>query len=622
LESLHRGIVPIEQWLRDPFYNGPEARALAPFWYDVLVRYFRGDKHSILFSGSVRSGKSYCLLVVIKRYVYEISRWYDFPGLFGLSATTLPRIVFMSLSVDKAESTGLDRLIRMVDATPYFQLPRFKRRRINSELSFPWIKVVSGSDVNHLIGDDVFGAVLDEASLRGRTKSTAVQQIHEIFMEMRSRSETTFSVGGKWGGFSAIAATAGKATSFVDMQVQRAKRGDADFFLVEAAMYDVRPDSYSKERFKVYTGDGNVAPFICDAPGPEVLQVINGNGQSLEQFLNEREFLIVNPPVSLRHFYEEDIEFSLQNLSGVTRTGSSLFVSNTSLIKKMFDPSLKYPTRVVLPDGVPNFGIYDTLLPEELVDEDMLNSAYHGEPVYAHFDVSRVNDATGFSAIFLSEESGKIESVLVTPVYLDRSKPGNEIDQVKLVGLVVVLLKLGVNFRMVTGDGFGSEYLITRFKLLLGNDFAGRFSLDKTPAGYITMLNFMKLGMYRLYPVPRLQYELENLVYDKFLGKVDHPPNSDPVNPVYWKDVSDSLAGASFHLSVYEDLSYENMMVQSEIEKARHQGNPDAEEEDDFYSSLADGEDFYSGLADGVGEDDGGPEPADPLERMMREIMP
>jgi hypothetical protein len=617
--ASHLTIVPIEQWLRDPFYNGPEAKALSPFWYDVLVKYFRGDKHNILFTGSQRSGKTYALLIAIKRYAYEMSRWDDFPGIFGLSSTTLPRIIFMSLSSDKAESTGLDRLIRMFDSTPYFQLPRFKRRRINSEIAFSWVKIVSGSDVNHLIGDDIFGAVLDEASLRGRTKSAAIVQIHEIFMEMRSRSETTFSVNGKWGGFSAIASTAGKATSFVDVQVQRARRGDANFFLVEAAMYDVRPESYSRERFDVYTGDGQVAPFICDSPPQDVIQTINGSGMPLSQFLADKQSLIVHPPVSLRHFYEEDIEYSLQNLSGVTRTGSSLFVANQSLIKKMIDPSLKYPTQIILPDGIPKFGIYDTLLPEELVDEDMISSVYNGEPVYAHFDISRINDATGFSAIFWHEEYKQIFPVLVTPVYLDRSKPGNEMDQVKLVGLITTLYRLGVNFRMISADGYSSEYMVSRFKLLLGNDRASRFSLDKTPAGYITMLNFMKLGLFRLYAVPRLQYELENLMWDSYQGKVDHPPNIDPSNPIYFKDVSDSLAGASFHLSVFEDISYENMSVQAEVEAARRSRKSDDEDESgDFYSDLADGEDFYSDIEGSVVEV---PVSNDPVERMMRDLL-
>jgi hypothetical protein len=309
--------------------------------------------------------------------------------------------------------------------------------------------------------------------------------------------------------------------------------------------------------------------------------------------------------------------------------GSSLFISNKSFIKGMWSPGLRYPTALPLSSlrgGIPYFGIYDTLLPEELLSEDMINVHYQGEPVYAAFDVSRVNDATGFAAVFYSEERAKILPVLITPVYLDRAVSGNEIDQVKLAGLVTTLYRMGVNFRCISADGFASEFLIQRFKLLLGKDDANRdkavrFSVDKNPAGHLTMLNFMKLGMYRLYRVPRLEYELENLVYDRYLGKVDHPPNSDPEHPVYWKDVTDALAAASFHLSVYENLSYEDLQVSAEVEKARKGRRPVGVGDggpEDFYSGLADGEDFYSG----VDAADDGDDFSDPMDKLMRDILP
>jgi hypothetical protein len=284
----------------------------------------------------------------------------------------------------------------------------------------------------------------------------------------------------------------------------------------------------------------------------------------------------------------------------------------------MFDSSMKPPFGLVVRDDMPFFGIYDTLLPEELISEDLINEHYSGERVYAAFDISRVNDATGFSAIFYSEEERKILPLVVVPIYLNRNVAGNEIDQVKLVGLVLALYRMGVNFRYITADGFSSDFLIQRFKLIFGNEFAGRFSVDKNKAAHITMLNFMKLGMYRLYPVPRLAYELEHLVDDPVAGMVDHPPNTDPSNPVYFKDVSDSLAAASFHLSVYEELSYEDLMVSGEVAKARSQRAVAEDGEEDFYSDIDEGgEDFYSDLS--VYEDE---LPVDPLTKLERDIRP
>jgi hypothetical protein len=116
-----------------------------------------------------------------------------------------------------------------------------------------------------------------------------------------------------------------------------------------------------------------------------------------------------------------------------------------------------------------------------------------------------------------------------------------------------------------------------------------------------------------------LRYELENLVYDAYVGKVDHPPNVDPVNPVYFKDVSDSLAAASFQLSVHEDLAYEDLLVQAEVSKARGAlGDGGEDETEDFYSGLEAGEDFYSGVGAGDVEE---PDSGDPVDKLMRDIM-
>jgi hypothetical protein len=134
------------------------------------------------------------------------------------------------------------------------------------------------------------------------------------------------------------------------------------------------------------------------------------------------------------------------------------------------------------------------------------------------------------------------------------------------------------------------------------------------------MLNFMKLGMYRLYDVPRLRYELENLVYDAYVGMVDHPPNTDPTNPVYFKDVSDTLAASSFQLAVFEDLSYEDMTSQIALAKAKAavgDGEDDAPE--DFYGDIDGGEDFYGDIETKAVDQD---EPLDPVEKLMRDIMP
>ena len=610
--------VPVAEWLDSTYYLGEESKTLYPYWKQTIIDFFNGDRRAFIFSGSSRSGKSVCAAIIVIRMIYEISCIDNFPGLFGLSATTLPKGIYFSFSNVAADSTGIQRILRILDQIPYFNHPSMKRRPVSTMVSFPYIEIYGGSRFLHAIGSDLLFSIFDEANERGNVaQSNMVSDAVKIWMEIRMRSETTFSVGGLWGGMAGIISTAGRSSSFVDMELEKAKK-HGNYFYREAASYDVRPQSYSKEKFSVYPGDGGVPAFIVGEPNPGVIQAVNALGISVDQFVAEKDSLLVRPPMSLKHFYEEDIDTALQNLSGVTRLGSSLFIPNKTYINRMFDPALKYPTKLVIPDSIPNFGIYDTLLPEELVDEDMLNETYNGEPCYISLDLSRVNDSTGFSAIFFNEEQRKIMPVLVTAIYLDRFKHGNEIDLVKIMGLITQLHRLGVNVRMVTADGYSSDYIVQRCKMIFGNDRVERFSVDKTPTAYITMLNFMKLGMFRLYPNARLQYELENLVYDPVAGKVDHPVNSDSSNPVYFKDIADSLAAATFELSVYENLSYEDLVVTTEVEKARKAHRVGKEdEEEDFYGDIDGGEDFYSDLVYYDVEED-----MDPLDQMMHDIMP
>lgn len=615
--ELLRPIVSIKDWVCSPFYIGEET--IYPYWKDAIVDFYSGDKRAFIFSGSSRVGKSYGSAFLVIRLIYELSCIKNFPSIFGLSPTTLPKGFYFSFSSEGADSTGIQRILRILDQIPYFNYPSTKRRGVQSYVSFPYLEVYSGSKATHSLGSDLLFAIFDEANERSNVaKSRALQDAANIWMEIRMRSELTFSINGIWGGMAGILSTAGKTSSFVDMELEKAKT-HGNYFLREAAVYDVRPASYSKDKFSVFSGGGGVPAFILDSPTPEVTQTINGLGMSVEQFVVEHPSMLVHPPVSLRHFYDEDLEVSLQNLSGVTRTGSSLFVSNKVWIKNMFNSSFKYPTKLILNNGIPLFGLYDTTLPEELVDEDMLNDVYNGQPTYISVDLSRSNDPSGFSAIFFDDENRKIKAVLVTAIYLDRLKAGNEMDPVKVVGLITHLHRLGVNIRMVTADGFQSDYLITRCKLLLGNDRVERFSADKSPVAHITMLNFMKLGMYCFYDIPRLRYELENLIYDKVSGKIDHQPNSDSSNPIYFKDISDALACSSHQLAIYENLSYEDLMVTMEVEKARglRKSEDDVEEIEDFYGAVAaDEDDFYSDVSSSDDDVD-----LDPMEQLRKDIM-
>ena len=569
-----RPIIPVEQWCEDPFFLGPTAGHLRPYQKDALFEFCNSrDKRKIIFTGSSRSGKSFLMRVVVIRIAYEISCFDSFPTLYNLDESTLPQIIWFAFTKGKSNSTGIGALIRMIDKIPYFQDPSVKRRDVNSEIQFPFLRIVSGSQVTDAIGEDLLGAILDEANVRKVAKGSEVENAQGMFKEIRQRSQMTFSRNGIWGGFSAIISSATTSSSFTAQELEKAKK-KGDTVIMEISVYAANPSQYSKETFDVYIGSPEIQPFIVDQADDVIRSKINTNyGKTLEEYLAENPQLIEPVPVSIRENYEEDISFALANMSGITQTGTNLFITNKRWIANMWNGD-----RVTY--DVPNLGIFDTI-PVEIYAEMTKNlESYTGENVYIHVDPSQKWDHTGFSALYYSSSEKKIKTLLTAEFTIDHGKPDNQIDQEKLFQLIVFLKDNGARLKYITGDHYAKDYLIPQSKLLLGsNGGADYFSVDTSNVAYDTALNYLKRNMYSLPYYKQMEVEAGELWRDFATGKIDHQANPNPMKPIHFKDVCDAWAAASFHIYSRERIRYDEEDIQKEVEKID-------EESDGFYDDL------------------------------------
>lgn len=575
--KLIRPLVPIEQWIEDPFFVGPEVSYIRPYVKRFLIDFANGRKRKFICTGAARTGKSYGVRLLVQRILYEASCWENFPCLFGLSPSTFPKIYWLSYTMSKAESTGLKQLIKMIDKVPYWQLPELKRKPLESELEFPFMKISSGSNVSHIIGEDTLGCVLDEANVRKVASGTEVEEAQRMFTEMRQRSVMTFSRNGIWGGFSGIISSSTTSSSFVYQELQKAKEKN-DTVIMEASVYEANPEQFSKETFDVYLGDSDIPPFIVDKADSTITgQINNTYGLTLDNFIKEHSDNIEKVPVSIREFYEEDLIFSLANMSGKVQAGGSNFMS-IKTTDKIWDKSLKMPFPLGQKD-IPEIGIYDPTSPQDIWNPDIALLHYHGENAYVHIDASQKHDKTGFSMLYWDKEDSIIRSLLTCSFFLNPSIADNQIDQEKILQLLIFMRDNGVNMKFLSGDHYAKDFIIPQVKRMWGNDHADYLSVDKDSVAYLTMLNFAKMGRYSIPYYAQLEYELTNLIYDRSTGKIDHPKNPNASKPIYFKDCSDAFAGATFHIYTREGRHYEDLMMEKEQEKIVI---PD----DGFFSSI------------------------------------
>lgn len=583
--ELIRPIVPIEEWLTSEFYLGDEVEAIRPYVAEFVKEFNHATyvnelgltvpKRKFIATGASRTGKSYGSRILLDRVFYEMSCWRNFPCLFGLSPSTMPKVFWLSYTMSKSTSTGMKGLMKIIDKTPYWQLPDVKRKDVESAIIFPFCEVLPGSNVSHIIGEDMLGCVLDEANVRKVAQGTEVEETQKMFQEMRQRSVMTFSKNGVWGGFSGIISSTTTSSSFVALELEKAKK-DGDTVIMEASVYEANPEQYSKEKFPIFIGNGEIEPFIVDQADETIRNRINETyGVTLDEFIEDNPQLIEPVPVSIRKFYEEDLVFSLANMSGKAMSGSNKYMS-PKIVNKIWDKTLKNPFN----KDIPQIGIYDSIAPYEIWNPDIGMENYHGENVYVHIDASQKHDHTGFSALYYDVEDKMIRSILTVRMFMNKEIPDNQIDQEKILQLLLFMRDNGVNFKFISGDHYSKDWLIPQCKKIFGNDHSEYLSVDKDPVPYLTMLNLAKLDRYGLPYYKPLEHELVNLNRDLATNKVDHNHNPDGNNPIWFKDCSDGLAGATHNLYIREHIQYEQMMIEKELEKVEI---PD----DGFFSTIS-----------------------------------
>lgn len=582
--ELIRPIVPIEEWLTSEFYLGDEVEAIRPYVADFVKEFnhatyvnelgIRVPKRKFIATGASRTGKSYGSRILLDRVFYEMSCWRNFPCLFGLSPSTMPKVFWLSYTMSKSTSTGMKGLMKIIDKTPYWQLPDVKRKDVESAIIFPFCEVLPGSNVSHIIGEDMLGCVLDEANVRKVAQGTEVEETQKMFQEMRQRSVMTFSKNGVWGGFSGIISSTTTSSSFVALELEKAKK-DGDTVIMEASVYEANPEQYSKEKFPIFIGNGEIEPFIVDQADETIRNRVNETyGVTLQEFIDDNPQLIEQVPVSIRKFYEEDLVFSLANMSGKAMSGSNKYMS-PKIVNKMWDRTLRNP----FSKDIPQIGIYDSIAPYEIWNPEIAMEQYHSENVYVHIDMSQKHDHTGFSALYYDMEDKMIKSILTVRMFMNKEIPDNQIDQEKVLQLLLYMRDNGVNFRFISGDHYAKDFLIPQCKKIFGNDHSEYFSVDKDVIPAMTVLNFAKLGRYRLPYYKPLEHELVNLNKDLATNKVDHNHNPDSNNPIWFKDCFDGLQGATYHIYTREHVQYEQMMIEKELEKVEI---PD----DGFFSTI------------------------------------
>lgn len=548
-----REIVPVEEWLENPFYCGEDGAFLYDFWKEEITSFFNSRLSEWVIYGSLGGGKTTCAAVTLIRRLYELSCFENIPLIFNLMSSTVLYMIYFSISLTQATRTGYGRIQRMVDGIPYFS--RYFRRndKITSELQFPSIRIVYGSQVAHQIGLDLFGSILDEGDFFGVSSAKAAQEYsaaRDIYTSIINRRKLRFSVGGVDQGLSILISSPAYGSDFVERRILQVKKRNSAK-VTNVTGFRVTPQKYQDDGFWVYSGNDDVDPMLVDSV--EDLETLYDlldlpiPPESRKWDLARRvayckdvlELSLV--PNDFRDSFEDDLLKAIRDILGRAIRPIAGYLTEDQ-IRAAVDHSRRHPfSRQALMLSTENSARI-----EDYIDLDLLGPP--DLPRCIHIDQSVTTDRTGMACSYVSANSLLVESdPSVTVDFMLALTPPvkGEIPILRCVEFVVWLRDQGYEIGYVTMDSYQSRASLQYLRDHgIGADI---LSVDRNDDAYVAVRALALRGMFSIYDSPLFIREVRGLIWNRSRRKIDHPPHGS-------KDVADAVAASAYQAIIRNGL--------------------------------------------------------------------
>ena len=583
-----REIVPIERWLEDSFYSGPDAMRIYPYWKDILCELFKKDSNysEVILSGSIGTGKSTISIYAMLRKLYEMSCYENVAGLYNLMRTSMIAIIYFSVSRTQAELTGYGQMKSIFDSIPYFRKYFNRNEKVNSMIVLPErMLVLSGSDTSHAIGMNLIGSILDEANFhQGETTNAnagsmqSYSKVADMYASLVARGRSRFMFGGKNNSLSCLVSSATHASSFTEKLVACPK------------LWEVKPEgAYSPKRFYVFTGNDSMDPKIIESTADidEVKETLhmsihNDNiEEGAKKIMELHPDAMVSVPIDFKQDFYNDLFKSLQDLAGVSTSPTGVLFSSKPTYNKCISPVCEHPfTRET----------FTIATRSKIRVEDYLKKDFRfidpQKPHYIHVDQSKTGDSTGLSMVhldsFRTDEFGYKQPVIFTDFKL-RIVPPRKPQEISItrVRQFFNFLRdyMHINIRTISYDQYASDEAL---QVLQEEGFNAKYqSVDRTDKAYLNVCNLIYEGRIMDYNYEPFNDEWFYLQHIKEKRKVDHVVGKS-------KDVSDAWVGA----------------IQNCIDDLKDMGDPSDTGEDYSYIDENEEDDLEWRLEDLVDADE------------------
>lgn len=548
--------VSIDRFLEDDMYMGKvfqNGKLIYPFWRDQLRYIFEENPDNafeIIISGAIGTGKSTISAIGMMYLIYRTLCLKDPQKFYGLTANSPIVFVCLNLTLELAYNGLYSMIVEAIKLSPWFQEKVDIRGRYDFSIEFPKnLQLITASNVQHTIGKNVLGCIMDELNFSNAPKGSK-NSVLDMYRNIRRRLESRFLKQGRIPGFLFLVSSKNTEYDFLEQYIQTIK-DNKTAYLIDKAVYDIKPpETYVGTKFKVAVGDKTKSSRIIS------------DQEDINTIL-ELGYKVIEVPTEYRIAFEQDINDALKDIAGISSVSTSKLIPYAGKIEACINKSRNSP---LLVDEITLSLDTKESIKDYLDDLRILKKDLH-IPRFGHIDIGIKGDSLGFCLVHAANtvsverysKDGKILSFLENKYQADlelRVRPlsGSEVPLYKIREFILYLVtSLGINIQMLTFDGFQSSDSIQLLKTAGMN--VGLLSVDRTDEQYLNLRSCILEGRLDLYDQPTLIKELYELDHDIKNKKVDHPIDGS-------KDISDALCGAVWNAQKYYAEKKQTNVVQ------------------------------------------------------------
>lgn len=502
-------VVSFREFVSSPDFCDNEY--LYEFWYKQFET-LPENLSELILDGSLGGGKTTFSSYYIAYRVYCLFAKGSPQKQLGLAEDTDIFILYFSVSLVIAKLSGYQYLYDIFANCKWFNdnCPINKMLKSSIEFVGKHFRIMYASSESKQIGLNVWGFILDEANFKGQGVGTGVEEqykeVTQLYEQLLQRQESRFArADGSLDSLAILVSSASYQSSFLEKRKLSA-RGDKNAKVITSIAYEVKPASFSKERFEVFIGAGVVEPCIIDSEEHKqtLLRTAGVLGTASEQ-----DF-IRSVPVNLLKSFQSNIVLALQNHCGVPTNISSSFMNN---LKYLYD---SYVTSDEIKPILQSFSLEastgdDTQLIEYLIPE---NIQFSERPHVIFIDASIQHD-TASIVCYRYDGFVKDKGDMHTKVFSLKLIPPTFPNQTKLskIEQFVIDISSHLNLVAVGSDQYQSSEMRQNINDILGLEDI-RVSIDSTDIPHLAWQRALVEGRIRQVKEDLLEKEVREAVHD------------------------------------------------------------------------------------------------------------